>query len=206
MKYQTALSSAVLFCLINACNSQVKVKDTAKAPKVTEADHKYADVFKPLDGTWKGKFEIYEDEARAKKGKRDLKKLTINDIQKSNLKLINTIDVKQIYTSESPFFQRVTITDFYPSSGKEATSSGVNKIQDGVMWCVVKKPEELVIHQGLTEGTTTIIWYSENEEKSEYFRETVSPQFYEIIGWGYYGNDNRNMTPQLWFYGKYEKQ
>ena len=74
------------------------------------------------------------------------------------------------------------------------------------MWCVVKKPEELVVHQGLTKATNTIIWYSENEKKSEYFKEIVSTQFYEIIGWGYYGGDDRNMAPRLWFYEKYEKQ
>lgn len=206
MKYQTIVFATLLLCYINACNSQVKVEDTSQAPEVKETDRKHAGVFKILDGSWKGTFQIYEDESTENLGKRNLKKLDISDIKKSNLKLINSIDVRQVYTSETPFFQRVTITDFYPSSGKEITSSGVNKIQDGEMWCVVKKSDELVIHKGLTDGTNTIIWYSENTEKSEYFKETVSTQFYEIIGWGYYGEDDREMTPRLWFYGKYERQ
>ena len=176
-----------------------------QAPEVKETDRKCAGAFKILDGNWKGTLQTYEDESTEKLGKRDLKNIDISDIQKRKLKLTNSIEAKQIYTSEPPFFQRVTITDFYPSSGKEATSSGANKRQDGEMWCVVKKPNELFIHKGLTEGANTIIWYSENTEKSEYFKETVSTQFYEIIGWGYYGEDNRERTPRLWFNGKYEQ-
>ena len=74
------------------------------------------------------------------------------------------------------------------------------------MWCVVKKPSETVIHHGSTDGPGTIIWQSDSKEKKEYFYETVTKDFYEIIGWGYYGaTEDRSLSPKLWFYSKYKK-
>ena len=124
------------------------------------------------------------------------------------MKTTNKINVQQVYTSESPYFQRVTITDFYPDSGKEEVSQGVNKVENGKMLCVVNKPNETIIHHGKTSGKETIIWHSEqqNPQKIEYFQETVGEQFYEIIGYGYYAGDDINLAPKLWFYGKYERQ
>jgi len=125
-----------------------------------------------------------------------------------HLKTLNTIKVKQVYHSESPYFQRVTITDSYPDSGKEEISQGINKIEDGKMWCIVNKPNETVVHYGKTRGEKTIIWQQKQLEpqRIEFFQETVNDQFYEIIGYGYYEGDNIDLTPRLWFYGKYERQ
>ncbi|HFA51846.1 MAG TPA: hypothetical protein ENJ95_22750 [Bacteroidetes bacterium] len=191
-----------------ACQNQVAIDDIKNAPKYSAADTLYADVYKILDGTWKGQFLIYKDQKRKTKSGIELKDLSAGIFKNKNFKLINKIDVTQVYKSESPYFQRVTITDFYPETGKKEISIGVNKIQDGKMWCVVRKPGERVIHKGSTEGEHTIIWQrnESSPQRIEYFKETVGDDYYEIIGWGYYEGDDVKLSPPLWFYAKYERE
>ena len=95
-----------------------------------------------------------------------------------------------------------------PETGKQEVSTGANKVENGEMWCVVNKPTETIIHEGSTVGDKTIIWQSKqtSPQKIEYFYETVDEQFYEIIGYGYYTGDNPELSPRLWFYGKYARQ
>ncbi len=190
------------------CNKQVKSEMTAVAPVFDQADAKYANVYKILDGTWKGQFNIYQDANPVSATEVDLENLRIEQIQSPNLELINSIDVTQVYTSESPYYQTVTITDIYPDTGKKEISTGANKIENGKMWCIVNKPSEKIIHNGKTRGDNTIIWYQKNQnpQKVEYFQETVDEAFYEIIGYGYYEGDDITLSPKLWFYGKYERQ
>lgn len=208
MKY--SISFIALFTLaISSCTStnQIEISDLINKPISHLDDEQYADVYKVLDGTWKGEFLIYKDTNLVDKREIDLNNLTLKSIESSSLSLINSINVTQVYESETPYFQRVTITDVY-QSGKEVVSTGVNKIQDGKMWCVVQKPNEMVIHTGATIGENTIIWSRDEKTplKVEYFQETVSETYYEIIGWGYYKGDDTNLTPKLWFYSKYVKQ
>ena len=122
--------------------------------------------------------------------------------------MLGKIQVTQEYVSESPYFLRVVITDFYPETGKKDVSKGINKIEDGKMWCIVNKPHEKVVHYGKTEGEKTIIWFQNQKtpQRIEYFQETVDELFYEIIGYGYYEGDDTNLSPRLWFHGKYERQ
>jgi len=206
------LSISLLFALVfvsSTCNQKIEVNNITDAPEVAPADEQYAKVYQPLDGKWKGVFKIFEDQERKKVAKVDLKNIDIENIKKPSLKMINSIQVEQIYKSESPYFQKVWITDTYDENGttKTVKSKGVNKIQDGKMWCVVHKPNETVIHEGSTEGEHTIIWQSNNRQaqKIEYFRETVEADTYEIIGYGYYGEDDTTLSPKLWFYGRYER-
>jgi len=198
----------LLTCINVSCQDKVAIDNIQTIPKATEKDKQYTNVFSILDGTWKGQFLIFEDQNRLPKDKVDLKNISLSTLKKKGLKQINSIDVKQVYTSETEFFQKVVITDFYPESGQKIVSKGVNKIQDGQMWCIVRKPDETVIHKGSTEGSDTIIWQRDEKhpQKIEYFKETVSQNFYEIIGWGYYEGDNTALSPKLWFYAKYERQ
>ncbi|AXT20837.1 hypothetical protein D7030_11255 [Flavobacteriaceae bacterium AU392] len=198
----------LLLIITTSCSSQVEIDNITDAPKVQKNDEVFANVYKPLDGTWKGVFLVKEDI--------NLKALNNINLQDEETmlrfinasKTVNTINVSQVYTSESPYFQHVTITDFYPDSGKTEQSKGVNKIQDGKMWCVVRKPNDTVIHEGSTPNKETIIWQSNktSPQRIEYFHETVTKDYYEIIGYGYYDNDDTTLTPKLWFYGKYERQ
>ncbi|GAA4273666.1 hypothetical protein U6A24_18150 [Aquimarina gracilis] len=198
----------LLFWVSSSCQNSIAIDNIQDIPKATVQDQRYADVFKILDGYWKGKFLIFEDKNPVLKDQLDLKDISFSTFQKRGLKQINSIQVEQIYTSETPYFQKVTITDFYPDSGKKVISEGVNKIQEGQMWCVVKKPDETVIHAGSTKGKSTIVWQrnEKDPQKIEYFKETVSQQFYEIIGWGYYQGDDPKLSPKLWFYAKYKRQ
>lgn len=207
-KSKVALISFLSGFTFFSCKSQIAIDDISKAPKITENDEQFADVFKPLDGKWKGNFKIYEDQNRQSKTEMDLNNISLKNFENPNLKLVGEIEVEQIYYSESPYFQTVEITDFYPKKNEKVVSRGVNKIQNGKMWCVVKKPDETVIHAGSTEGKETIIWQrsEQNPQKVEYFRETVLKNTYEILGWGYYEGDDLNLTPKFWFYGKYNRQ
>lgn len=65
--------------------------------------------------------------------------------------------------------------------------------------------DDLTIILEITKNT--IIWQRtiETPQKVEYFRETVDEKFYEIIGWGYYSEDDLSLSPPFWFYGKYER-
>lgn len=197
--------------LLTACQAsseqQVDIDNIEQSPLVTSADSAYAGVFSMLDGEWKGEFEIFRDEQR---GPRVDSLLTNPNPAMLNLPHIfsaEVIRVRQHYESLSPFFQKVTIQDFYPETNTTVTSQGVNKVQDGQLWCVVRKPEETIIHQGQTDGPQTIIWQrSETDpQKIEYFRETVTDRRYTIIGWGYYEGDDTNRMPPYWFYGVYQK-
>ncbi|MEM9916773.1 MAG: hypothetical protein AAF990_01680 [Bacteroidota bacterium] len=208
MKYSIHFFSLVFLLLNVTCSRSVQINNIEKAPAVQQQDKALADVYKPLDGRWKGRFLVMEDPQPAPLGNTKLTNLTKEQATDPRFKIAHEIEVEQIYTSESPFFQRVQITDYYPASGKKEVSKGVNKIQDGKMWCVVHKPNEVVIHEGSTQEPSTIIWQSKQKSplKIEYFQEAVSEKFYEIIGYGYYQNDDPKRQPKYWFYGKYERQ
>lgn len=187
----------LLLCLI-ACEAQ------------NAANKAFADVFKPLDGKWKGQFIVYRDslgQREANSQPRDIDKAYLD-----KLPLIEElrIDVEQIYTSESPYYQRVQIKDTYKEANgttQTVESTGFNEVKKGKLRCVVNKPDEKVVHKGSTKPENVIIWERslKNPTKIEYFYETVDEQFYSIIGWGYYGNDDPKLSPKTWFYAKYKR-
>jgi len=207
MKTSSFTLLALLLPYLSSCQKETPVTDLFSPPPVSEKDRAFANVFATLEGKWKGQFKIFEDQNRQPKRKDALKNLRLEKFDMLNLKLVGTIVVEQEYKSECPYFQLVKITDFYPDTGKKVTSLGINKIQDGKMWCVVQKPNETVIHKGTTENQQTIIWQrkEQNPQKIEYFQETVTGNRYEIIGWGYYEGDDLEMMPKFWFFGNYEK-
>ncbi|MCI5082468.1 MAG: hypothetical protein MRY78_12285, partial [Saprospiraceae bacterium] len=163
----------VLFGGTACTQPQIPVDNITEVPTFMESDTAYANVYRPLDGIWKGQFEIYLDTARATKDERLLYNLTKVRMDSMPLLLSNTIEVTQVYRSLSPYFQTVEITDYYPEKDESISSKGVNKVQDGEMWCVVRKPDETVIHEGSTDGPETIIWQRSEKtpQKIEYFRE-----------------------------------
>lgn len=194
--------------LVLSCEKQVKIDDIENPPTISNDDKAFTNVFKKLDGTWKGNFIVIKDGDPLLATSIDLENLKLDYVTKPGLTLMNNIEVTQKYTSESPYFQRVQIYDFYPKDKKTVPSVGVNKIQDGKMWCVVKKPNETIIHEGSVRDENTIIWQSrqENPQRIEYFQETVTDTEYEIIGYGYYQGHRTDLGPQTWYYGKYIKE
>ena len=194
--------------MLGSCQNQIAVDDIENAPITTSEDETFANVFKKLDGKWKGNFIVIKDIDPLLATSIDLENLKLDYVTKPGLSLINNIEVTQTYTSDSPYFQRVQIYDYYPMNKKTIPSEGVNKIQDGKMWCVVKKPDETIIHEGSLRGKNTIIWQSQQEDpqRIEYFQETVSDSTYEIIGYGYYEGHRTDLAPQTWFYGNYIRQ
>ncbi len=187
------------------------MKDITHPPVVTEADKPYANVFTMLDGVWEGFFYIYEDSTGQHPGIAQPENLDSTVLADRPLRLVQTIRVHQEYHSETPYFQRVKIIDRYPNNqGKERVSEshGVNKVQNGKLWCVVQKPDELVVHRGKLADQHTIIWRRSlrNPLKIECFRETVTDSTYRILGWGYYGADDSTLTPKTWFYADYKRK
>lgn len=205
---RTILFLIVTF-LIAGCNSQ-DPKQENETGKQESVNSKYANIFKPLDGTWEGKFYIYEDTLGQKEGTAQPKEISYELLQSLPLKLKSVIEAKHIYKSENSYLQNGKIIDTYVDTGgkkHEAISTAINKIENGKISCVVNKPKETVIHQGEYLGSNTFVWHRnvKNPKRIEYFRETVDSLHYKIIGWGYYGNDDPNLTPRTWFYADYLK-
>ncbi|NIM11932.1 MAG: hypothetical protein GTO45_07435 [Candidatus Aminicenantes bacterium] len=181
---------------------------TANEGQHNSKNQKYANVFKPLDGKWKGKFYVYKNTRGQQKQNPQPHNISVKTLKQLPLKEVLVIDVEQTYTSDDPYFQRVIIKDTYTDekgSKKTAKSKGVNKVENGRLLCIVNKPDEQVIHTGKTTGQNTIIWQRHVKEplKIEYFKETVEDDTYTIVGWGYYGDDDPRLSPRMWFYGLY---
>jgi len=183
--------------------------DITTAPVVTAKDRRLAGVYSPLDGVWVGEFRIFASPDGQSVGPARPREIAGVTIATPPLRALQTIRVRQEYVSDSPYFQRVTIRDTYSDAKGERTveSRGVNKIQNGRLWCVVKKPNETVIHQGSAPSPGVIIWERDQRSplKIEYFHETVRANAYTIRGWGYYGKDDPEKAPRLWFLGEYKR-
>ncbi|RMG24796.1 MAG: hypothetical protein D6730_12005 [Bacteroidetes bacterium] len=190
----------LLLCIALLCACQAQQKQQA-----------LAHVFQPLDGRWKGVFTVYTDTLGQREAPVQPRELSLELLQSLPLKVSQRIEVEQVYTSETPFFQRVHITDTYllPDGSRQVVeSSGYNEVKRGKLICVVNKPDEKVVHQGSSLPGNVIVWERNlrSPTKIEYFYEQVDQQHYTIIGWGYYGQDNPNLSPRTWFYGQYTRQ
>ncbi len=190
-----------------ACQRDVPIENIQQEPKITSADRQYADVFRPLDGHWRGTFYIYRDTTDRPRQDSILYRITPERLSRQPLRMTDSLIVNQFYESLTPYFQRVKIVDVYPGRGDTVISRGVNKVQSGQLWCVVRKPDETVIHGGILEGAHTIIWSREeqNPQKIELFREKVLEKTYEIAGWGYYAGQDTTRMPKYWFLSRYRR-
>lgn len=204
----------ILLALIvfnTSCGGEVEINNIRTAPAVSEADEGYANVFKPLDGKWKGEFKILEDLSVSPKAVNAYENLGVEHLHKPTLRLSSVIAVEQRYSSESPYFQRVRLRETPTTeAGEQPTisSTGVRKVQDGELWYVVQKPDETIIHRGKQNGQNTFLWQrkEQNPQRIERFQETITDDVYQIIGYGYYEGDDTTKTPKYWYYGHYERQ
>jgi len=208
MSLTSALCPFILVLLLSACQNTTITADLTHVPEISEVDKKYANIYQMLEGKWAGKFYIYKDNERINKDEIDLTELKPEIFHQPGLQLLDSIIVHQEYQSVTPYFQRVTITDYYPAQQKTVISRGVNKIEKGELVCIVIKPDDTVIHKGILESKKTIIWYRSEKrpQRKEYFRETVDADNYRIIGWGYYSGDDPELSPRLWFKGEYIRE
>ncbi|MBK8506520.1 MAG: hypothetical protein IPL46_32585 [Saprospiraceae bacterium] len=203
------LNHIFVFCglllTVNKCRNIESVNDLSH-PTFSESDTIYHGIFMPWDGIWEGSFEIYKDPNGQQTS--DHTDLTMADtIRVRNYQLTNTVGVRQKYESVTPYYQLVEITDTYVNAHDtvKATAKGVNKVQDGQIWCIVDKPDDLVIHLGRQVSPGTLVW-SRNEQgplRKEYFLESIVGNTYFILGYGYYGEDDPNLSPRTWFVARY---
>lgn len=195
-----------------ACqNTDRKPVAQADDAPVATPDSSLAGVFTPWDGHWRGTFTVYTHEAGQTDAPAQPEIRSKAALDSMPLRVSSQIQVEQIYTSESPFYQRVRILDTYPDEDgqpKTVESTGYNTVRGDTLICVVNKPEEQVIHQGRIPADSTIIWARElrNPLKIEYFYESVEGDTYSIVGWGYYGQDDPQKAPKTWFYAAYQRQ
>lgn len=190
---------------------QVPIEDLDRRPVRVAADEALLGAFRPLDGKWRGRFHVYVDTRGQQAMPVEPADLDPAAWQQPPFRRTATLEVEQEYTSEDDAFQRVVIRDRLPD-GTVAVSRGVNKIQDGRLWCVVRKPDDLVIHPGelvgpATPTSCTIIWRRDRAEPKaiEFFREVVGPQTYTIVGWGKYGDDDPAKGPRMYFSATYRR-
>lgn len=139
------------------------------------------DVFKELDGTWKGYFVGYSPEGEE----------------------LYRIEVEQTYKTVNETTQTVRIRDKNLKTGEVVTGQGRNVAAVGPngeikLRCLVQKANgEAVAHDGRivrgAEGREQIIWYSVSPGRSETFREAVRKSdtraVYTIDGMGQYGGN-----------------
>ncbi|MBK7381630.1 MAG: hypothetical protein IPJ03_22080 [Ignavibacteriales bacterium] len=180
------------------------------ADKDNSSNKNLANVFKPLDGQWQGEFKVYIDTLGQREGLAQPKEINFDSIKKTSLKLQSVIKAEHIYKSITQFRQEGKIIDIITKSDGSAdtiVSKAINFIEDSKLKCIVTKPNETVIHDGEYLGNNKIVWHREFDVplKIEYFKESVTDNHYKIIGWGYYGNDDPNLTPRIWFYADYLK-
>lgn len=189
---------------------QASPQPTTSPESKDNKNQPYANVFKPLDGRWKGKFYVYTLLSKPKKPEAQPRQITLQYLKNLPLKQTQVIEVEQIYKSKTPYHQRVTIKDTYldkTNKKKTIISKGLNKVENGQLICIVHKPDETVIHTGKLEAPHTILWQrtTKNPFRIEFFKETVKKNTYTILGWGYYGNDNPHHPPKTWFLGQYTR-
>ncbi len=180
--------------------SQVST-DLKRVPIASPQDAPLRGAFQVLDGHWEGTFRVYLDTRGQQPGPRQV--LTRDVLDEAPYRLETTIRVQQHYVSESPRFQRVTIRDRWTSGGRDhdVTSLGLNKVEAGALWCVVHKPDDVVLHRGVLVSSDTIVWTRDRQSPLaiEHFEEQVAKHRYTIRGWGYYGADDPKLAPRLYF-------
>ena len=199
----------LLAILMITCKNKRAIQSSL--PSIEAKDNAYyANVFAPLDGHWRGQFYVLQSKNGQTSESALPTTITPTYLQKLELDTTMIIKVHQYYQSHSPYLQEVEITDTYTDAdGQQSVikSTGINKVENGRLWCIVDKPNEQIRHEGCWEKPTTIIWQGVHQHpfKIEYFRETVSDSAYTIVGWGYYGNDDPTKSPKTWFWGDYRK-
>ncbi len=198
MKYLSVLL-LICFLIFNACNRNN-----------SDTKENLSNVFKPLDGKWHGVFKVFIDENGQQHGLAQPQEIDFNILNKPSLKLQSLIEATHIYKSVNPYRQEGEIIDIITKiDGSKDTirSSVINFVEKDKLKCIVNKPTEKVIHDGKYLDSNTIIWQRKinNPLKIEYFKESVIDNHYKIIGWGYYGKDNPELTPRIWFYADYLK-
>ncbi|GAB4297790.1 MAG: hypothetical protein Kow0098_22430 [Ignavibacteriaceae bacterium] len=194
-----------LMLLFTACND----KKSAEKSGIDE-NERLTGIFSILDGRWEGTFYIYADTSDRLEYPAMPKEISEKYFHSLPLKLVDSVSTIHIYHSENSFRQSGEIIDkYFDKKGRLRTvkSKAENYVENGKLKCLVRKPDEEVRHNGELIDKNTFLWYRKinNPVKAEFFRETVDSLHYKIIGWGYYGNDDTNLSPRNWFYADYIK-
>ncbi|MFK8006612.1 MAG: hypothetical protein AB8H03_09585 [Saprospiraceae bacterium] len=185
-----------------------KKKDAIEvAPVFSADDEKFANIFKKYEGTWKGNYITIRDIDPLLKTSIDLENLTLDYVTKPGLNLINNLEGEHVFTSKNSYFQEFSFYDFYPREKKTITTSGNNRVENGKILRYSTNQKETIVFNGKVKNDSTIVWQYEDEKnyRMEYYQETISGNFLEIIGYKYDEFNRMNLAPKKWFYGKFAK-
>lgn len=170
-------------------------------------DEKLAGVLKKYEGTWKGNYITIKDIDPLLKTSIDLENLKFDYVSKPGLTLMNNVEAEHIFTSKSPYSQEVSFYDFYPREKKTITTAGNNRVENGKLYRYLINPKETITLNGTVKNDSVIVWQFEQEkpQRVEYYQETISEKYIEVIGYKYDELDRLDLGPKKWFYGKFVK-
>ncbi|MDG2417532.1 MAG: hypothetical protein P8M17_00975 [Saprospiraceae bacterium] len=177
------------------------------APIFTASDKKLADVFKKYEGTWKGNYITIKDIDPLLKTSIDLENLRLDYVTKPGLTLMNNYEAEHVFLSKSPYFQEISFYDFYPRERKTISTAGNNRVENGKIYRYLTNLNESITLNGTIKNDSTIVWLFEQEkpQRIEFYQETISENFIEVIGYKYDELDRLDLGPKKWFYGKFVK-
>lgn len=184
-----------------------KVFKPKETPIIAVDNEQLANVFKKFDGTWKGNYVTIKDIDPLLRTSLDLENLKLEYVTKPGLTLMNNLEAEHVFTSKTPYLQELSFYDFYPKDKKTSTSDGTNKVENGRIYRTVKNLNETITYEGMVKNDSTLIWRfrQDKPQKIEYYQETVSGNFIEVIGYTYDELERLDLGPKTWFYGKFVK-
>lgn len=205
--FQLLIITLISITLWTCQDAQVAIEDMENFPIESASDKTFADVFKKLEGKWKGNLIVIKDPDPLFGESIDLENLKLDYVTKPGLTLMNNEEVTQTFTSQSPYFQKCDSYKYQPRNKKTEVETIVNKVQDGKLFRLTKKVGKPTVLEGTVRDATTIIWKNtpKGNEKTYYFQETVQDGFIELLGYEYGENERRDLGPTVWYYGKYMK-
>ena len=189
-------------------NSEIKKPVEEKPYQISTADEKLANVFKKLDGTWKGNYVTIKDIDPILRTSIDLENLVLEYVTKPGLTLINNLEGEHVLSSKSPYLQEFSFYDFYPKEKKTRVSTGANKVENGKIYRVIKNEKETITLNGTIKNDSTLTWSFQQDvpQRIEFYQETISDKFIEVIGYSYDELDRLDLGPRKWYYGKFVRE
>lgn|GEM_PF-4367578 len=183
---------------------QPTMSELLAPPVMTAVDKPHADIFVPLDGMWEGRVRTYRHVKGQQPGARTL--IGPAKLAQAPYELVNTADVRRIAVSDGPIFQRVETTERSPTGTVRA--SGGQKVLNGKMWRVAKRPDRVVIEWGTKPAANVFQWVEYDDKGTQIARydEVLTGDTLVIAGWALGPQDDPSKGPGHYLAGELRKR
>jgi len=184
------------------CSRQVAPNDTSREPEHSAADSAFSGVFSPWNGTWQGRYFVYEDFGAQKSGTTPPK--SPDDFEGLVLQLAvkTSFGITAQFAAGSPLFQKVVMEESTQRADGVVKDQyrGVRKVQDGRLFWVMDRAGSSIAMEGESLGPGKMVWRRKaaNGSVAETRYETVSGSSIRITGWIYGDEDDEALSPRLW--------